>query len=162
MQQGKAAVDAAGQQRGVLVIGLHDEAEALEAVEVLGERERHTGSSSTERGVGHDVLTQLLDEGDAGIFDAPQLLRVSLRIRSECGLGIDRPAIDAVARSGGTQMRMAAPVLDPAEEQGRAIPKSSRPGVEHRVCRVRPVSRRQNGIRVVSVEQGFVAVRATS
>ena len=33
-------------------------------------------------------------------------------------------------RDRGTQMRMAASILDPAEEQGRAVLKSSRPGVE--------------------------------
>ena len=71
---------------------MHDEAKALEAVEVVGECERHTGSSSTERGVGHDVPTELFDEGDAGVFDAPQLLWISLRIRAERGLRIVDPS----------------------------------------------------------------------
>ena len=159
MQQGEAAVDAPGQQRGVLVVGLHDQAEALEAAEVLGERQRHAGPSSTERGVGHDVPTELFDERDARVFDAPQLLGISLRIRTDSvGSASIDPAVDAVARSGGTQMRMAAPVLDPAQEQRRAVLKSRRPGVEHGVCRVRPVSRRQNGILGVPVEQDFVLV----
>ena len=59
------------------------QAKALEVVEVVGERERHTGSSSAERGVGHDVSIELLDERDARIFDAPQLLGISLGIRKE-------------------------------------------------------------------------------
>jgi hypothetical protein len=137
---------------------LHDQAETLEAVEVVGQRERHARSPATERGVGHDVPIQLVDEGDAGVFDAPQLLGIALRIRTEGGLRIDRPVIDAVARSGGTQMRMAGSLLDSAQEKGRAIPKPRRAGVEHSMCRVRPVGRRQNGIRGVAVEQGFVVV----
>ena len=72
----EAAVDATRQERGVLVVGLHDEAEALEAAEVLGERERDAGAALAERGVGDRVLAELLDEGDARILDAPQLLGI--------------------------------------------------------------------------------------
>ena len=45
MEQREAAVDAARQQRRILVVGLHDQAVPLERAEVLGQRQRDAGPS---------------------------------------------------------------------------------------------------------------------
>ena len=72
-----------GKQRRVLVVGLHDQAAALEGAEVLGERERDARAALAERRVRDRVLAELLDERDARVLDAPELLGVVLGVGRE-------------------------------------------------------------------------------
>jgi len=116
MQQREAAVDASRQERRVLVVRLHDEAEPLEAAKVVGERQRDAGAALAERGIGDRIFTELVDEGDARIFDAPQLLREMLRIGPQRRLLVDDPAVDAVLGARRAQVRVAATILDAAQE----------------------------------------------
>jgi hypothetical protein len=77
VEQREVPVDATRQQGGVLVVGLHHQTATLEVAEILGERERHARASSPEGGVRDHVRAQLLDEGDPGILDPPDLVSTS-------------------------------------------------------------------------------------
>jgi hypothetical protein len=126
----EAAVDAARQQGRVLVVGLHHQAVPLEAAKVLRERERDPGTPSAERRVSHPVPADLFDNGDARVFDAPELFRILLRIGDRRRLRVDDPAVGTVVGPRGAQMGVAMPVLHATEEQRRAVRQSRRPGVE--------------------------------
>ena len=104
-----------------------------------------------------DVLAELLDERDPRVLDAPELLRIVLRIGSKRRLRVDDPAVDAVGRSRGAEVRVAAAILDPAEQQRRAVGEPRRAGVEDGVRRIRPVRRRQDRVVRVAVEERLVA-----
>jgi len=56
----------------------------------------------------------------------------------------------------GIYLSVSAAILDPAEQERRAVRKESRAGVEHRVHRIGPVRRGENGVRVVSLEESLV------
>jgi hypothetical protein len=86
VQQGEAAVHAARQQRGILVIGLHHQPAALEGPEVLGERERDAGPAPAEGCVGHRIAPELVDVGDPRVLDAPQLLGIAIGIAQRCDM----------------------------------------------------------------------------
>ena len=65
-----------GQERRVLVVGLHHEPASLEVSKVLGERERDAGAPFAEGGVRDRILAELLDERDPRVLDPPELLGV--------------------------------------------------------------------------------------
>ncbi len=116
MDEREVPVDAPRQQRRVLVVGLHDEPASLEAAKVLGESEGDARAALAERRVRDRVLAQLFDESDPRILDAPQLLGVVLRVRTQRGLPVDDPAVHTVGRAGGTEVRVPASVLDATEQ----------------------------------------------
>src|SRR5207249_11843260 len=98
----------------VLVIGLQHLAASVEVPEVFCERERDARPSPAEGGICDRVLPEILDEGDARILDAPELLRMVLRVRAEGRLAVHDPPVDAIDRARRTQVRVAAAILDPA------------------------------------------------
>ena len=55
---------------------------------------------------------------DPSIFDSPQFLRILGRSCHKRWRWIDRPLILAIFGTGRTQVRMPAPVFDPAKQQG--------------------------------------------
>jgi hypothetical protein len=63
----------------------------------------------------------------------------------QAGGVVDDPVRDAVVRSSAGEVREAAAVLDPAE-QDRLVADPRRPGVHHRVDGVRPALRREHRI----------------
>ena len=125
MDEREVAVDAARQERRVFVVGLHDEAVALERAKVVGERERDARPALAERGVGDRVFAELVDERDARIFDAPKLFGIVLGIGRSVGCSSIDPAVDAVLRARRAQMRVAAAIFDAAEEQRRAVARGA-------------------------------------
>ena len=80
------------------------------------------------------------------------------RIGGECRHRIDRPTADAVRGSRRAKMGEPAPVLDSAKEQRRAVAQQSRPGVEHRVNRIRPIRGLKYRVALVATKEGFVPV----
>src|ERR1700690_216852 len=63
---------------------------------------------------------------------------------------VDDPAVDAIRRSGRAQVREPRPLLDSAEQQGRAVFEERGTRVEYRVGGVRPIGRGKDGILFVS------------
>src|SRR2546428_648493 len=96
MKKCEAPVDTSRKQGGILVVRLHDQAAALEALEVLGECERHTRASFAEGGVRDRELAELLHERDPWVLDSPELLRIVVRVGPERRLAVDRPSVAAV------------------------------------------------------------------
>src|SRR5580658_5465753 len=158
MQERKVPVDAARQQSGILVVGLHDEPAPFEMAKVLGQDEGDPRPPFAERGVGDRVLSKLLDECDPRVLDPPELFGVTLRVGAKRGLGIDHPAGHAVLGSRGAQVRMPAAIFDAAEEQRRAVREPGRARVEYGMDRVGPIGRRQNGIGGVPAEELIVTL----
>jgi len=109
------SVDPTRQERGVLVVRLHDETAPLEIAEVSGEGQRDARAAFGEGGVRDGVPAELLDPRDPGVFDSPELFRMILGVGPERRLVVDDPSVHAVRRSRRTQVRMPASVLDPAE-----------------------------------------------
>jgi hypothetical protein len=151
VEEHPVAADPARQQGGILVLGRHGHPETLEGLEVLGLGERDAGPLPAERGVRDDPGAELLDEGDARIFEAPLLFGVPAVV-AEGGVVVDDPVGRAVRRAGAGQMREAAPVLD-AAEQHRLVVHRGGAGVHHRVDRIGPVLRGQQRIARVPGEQ---------
>ena len=60
VDQRKVAVHAARQKRGVLVVGLHDEAVAFERTKILGQGQRNAGTAAAECRVGDRILAEAL------------------------------------------------------------------------------------------------------
>ncbi len=98
------SADPARQQGGVLILRRHDDAEALEVAEILGERQGDAGTVVRVGGVDDGVLAEFGDVGDAGVLDAPQLFRDGSGIGRQRGLRIDPPAVHAVGRAGRAQV----------------------------------------------------------
>src|SRR5690348_488026 len=70
---------------------------------------------------------------------------------------IDPPSVDAVVGPRGAEMRVAAPILDPAEEERGPVRKTRRSRIEHRVRRIGPVGGGQNRIARVPSKQHLVS-----
>jgi hypothetical protein len=102
---------------------------------------------------------QLGHEGDARVFDTPDLLRIILGIGHQRRFAVDLPAVHAIEGAGSAQMRQAAPVFDAAQQQSRAILQQGCARIEHAVDGVRPVLAREDGVARVAQEQGRI-VRA--
>ena len=79
------------------------------------------------------------------------------RVGRSVGSLVDHPAVHAVGRARGAQVRKAAPVLDAAQQQGRPVGEQRRAGVEHPVHRVRPVGRGQDRVVRVPLKERRVA-----
>ena len=80
MNQRPKSANSPGQQGRVFVLRLHDDAISLKALEILGQRQRDSGTASRKRRIRHRVLPKLRDIRDARIFDAPNLFRIFARI----------------------------------------------------------------------------------
>ena len=76
MNQRPVSIDSPRQKGGVFVVRRHDDAVALEAPEVFGQSQRHSGATARIRRVSDDVLLQFRHEGDARIFDAPDFFGI--------------------------------------------------------------------------------------
>ena len=74
-----------------------------------------------------------------GILDAPDFFRIILRVCHQCGLTIDLPSINSIARSRGAEMRQTAAIFHPAEQQGRAIREQRCARIEDTVDGIWPV-----------------------
>jgi hypothetical protein len=57
-------------------------------------------------------------------------------------------------------MRVAAAILDPAQQQGLAVAKDGGPGIENRVDGIRPVNGGKNGVLGKTVKERFVVILA--
>jgi hypothetical protein len=108
----EVAVDPTRQEGGVLVRRLHDDAVPLEDPKVLREGEGDPGATLAESRVCDHVLAELFNEGDPWILDSPDLLWVLVGSRPKRRLLVDDPAVDAVRRSGGAEVRMPSAILD--------------------------------------------------
>ena len=105
MNQGPESIDSPGQKRCIFIVRRHDDAVALEAVKVFGERQRNSRATARIGGVSDCILLQFGHESDARILDAPDFLGILLRVGHQCRLAIDLPSIDAILRARGAQMR---------------------------------------------------------
>ena len=104
MNEREVSVDAAREERRVLVVWLHHDAQTLEGAKILGQRERHAGTASTECRVGNRVFAELLDPSDARILDPPKLLAMVDDIGRQGGSLVDEPTIDAIFGSSRAKM----------------------------------------------------------
>ena len=80
MNQSPASVDSARQKSGVFVVRRHDYAKSFEGPEIFGQSQGYSGTAARIGSVGDHVLLQFGDEGDARIFDAPDLLGIFLGV----------------------------------------------------------------------------------
>lgn len=78
-------------------------------------------------------------------------------LRREGGIAVDDPTIDTVLRSRCAEMRVAAAILDPAEQKGSAVAEQRCAGIEHGMCRIRPIVRAEDWVRRMSLEKDGVA-----
>jgi hypothetical protein len=88
VQEHPAAVDAMRKERGVLVLGVPDDAVALDCADVRGRGEKDGRSGRAVGGAGDHPAAELLDPDDAGILETP-LLACGLVVGCEQGLGLD-------------------------------------------------------------------------
>ncbi len=95
MDESPASANPMRQQRRVLILRRHDYAESIKAPEIFGERQGDPWAAAGKGGVGHRVLLEFRQIGDAWIFDAPDFLGIVHRICHQGGLGIDAPSADA-------------------------------------------------------------------
>ncbi len=156
VNQRPTASDPPRQQRRVFVLGRHDDSESFKASEILRQRQGDTRASPRKGCIGHGILFEFRDVGDARVFDAPYLFRKLLRIRHQGRLRIDPPVIDSIGGTRDAQMRQAAPVFNAAKKQCISIRQRYNSRVQDAVDRVWPVFTGKNGIAGISSEQGKV------
>jgi hypothetical protein len=135
VEERESSVDATRQKRRILVVRLHDQPVPFERPEVGRQRQRNTRTFPAERRICHSVLPELVDEGNARIFDPPHFLRVPFWIGTQRRLCIDPPSVDAIVGSRRAQRRVTPPILDPAKEERGPVRKTRRSRVEHRMRR---------------------------
>src|SRR5579863_8041648 len=99
MNQRPVSIDSPRQQRGIFIVGRHNYAVALETSEVFGQSQRHSGAATRIGSVSDGVLLQFGYESDARILDAPDFLRILLRVRHQGRLAINLPAIHTISRA---------------------------------------------------------------
>src|SRR5581483_11895034 len=116
MDQEPLTVDAMRKEGGILVFRRHDDAIALELVEIFGHSQRNSGPVARVSSIDNRIFAQLGNIGDARIFDAPYLLGKMLGICGQRRLRVDLPIVDAVGRARSTEMRKTASVLHAAEQ----------------------------------------------
>src|SRR5271167_363905 len=141
------------QKSSVLVVRRHDDSVSLKRPKIHGEREGHSGTAFGVRGVGHGKLLQLWNVSDTRIFDTPKLFRIFIWIGHQSWCWIDPPSVNAVHRTRGTEMREAAAILHPAEQQRGAIRKQCCSGVKYAIDPIRPIFAGQNWIGGMPVKE---------
>src|SRR4051794_37843910 len=94
MNQCPTTIELAREKRRVLVLWGHDRPMPFERAKVLGGGQSNQGSGARIGGVGHRIATQWLEEYDASVFHAPQLLGIDIGLRFEGGLRVDAPVGD--------------------------------------------------------------------
>ena len=151
VEEHPVSVDAARQQRSVLVVGCHDRPQALERPEVVGPGERDPRSRRPEGGVGDDPVAELVDVGDPRVLQAPLLLG-PFTVVGQARTVVDDPVRHPIPRAGAREVREAATVLDAAEEHDLVV-DACRACVHHRVDGIRPALRRQHRIAGIPGEQ---------
>ena len=137
VEEDPLAVDALGQESGVLVLGALDDAVPLDGAEVSGGREEDGGTGRAVGGAGDREPVELLDPDGTCVFESPDLGLVA-GARCEQRLGSDRPAVDAVRGACDGEVRDPRAVFDTREERGLAVDER-RSRVEDGVGSVRPV-----------------------
>src|SRR5581483_2552849 len=75
-------------------------------------------------------------------------------------LAIDLPAVHAVLLARRAEMRVAAPVLDPAEKQSRAVGEQGGAGVENAVNRVGPIDAGEDRVGGVALKKLLMSSRS--
>ena len=145
------AVDPLRQQRRVLVLGLADDAVSLNGHEVLGGREEHGRPGRPVGGARDHPALELGDAHDPRILESPELA-LDAPPREEERLRIDDPAVDAVGRTRGREMRDAPEILDAGQHDG-GVAELRRRRVEDDVDWIRPVGGRQDRVARVTGEQ---------
>ena len=146
VNQSPPAVNPSRQQRRVLILRRHDDAEPLKALEIPGQRQGDSWTASRKRRVRYSVLLEFRDVSDAGIFDAPYLFRIVVGVCRQRRFGVDSPSVNAIGGSRGAQVRQASPVFHPAEQQSIAVGQTDRSCVKDAVDRIRPVALRQDRV----------------
>ena len=140
------------EQRGVLVLRRHHRPEARDAPEVARRRQRDERPATAVRGVGDRPLLAFGEPGEARVLAAPDLLGMVLGVGAEQGLRIERPAGHAVGAARDVELRDAAQVLDP-REQDRLVADPGSARVEDRVGRIGHVGDGQDRVRFRPLEQ---------
>src|SRR5581483_10728632 len=102
--------------------------------------------------VGNHIFVEFRNEGNPGVLDSPQLLRMVSKVWLECRRSVNLPIVNPVFRTRRAEVGMPAPILDAAQQECRAVRKKRRSGVEDRIDRVGPVSGAQDGVPRVTME----------
>src|SRR6266851_1143573 len=156
VDQRPAAVDSTRKQGGIFVLRRRDGTESLEPREIRGPGQRDKRPAARIGGVGDIVCRVFRHVRDAGILDAPELLGMLGGIWAERRCGVNLPVIDAVARTGDTEVRKSATILHAAEQERRAVGQPGNPWVEYSVDRIRPVRWPEDGVARMPLEEGLV------
>ncbi len=105
VKHGPAPVEPRRKQGGILVFGRHDDALALESLEIP---RRGQGNQRTAPGISrvhHGPQIQLVDSGDPGVLDTPDLFGMVFRIGRKGGPFIDPPVGHAVPAARRRKVR---------------------------------------------------------
>ena len=104
------------QKSRILVVRRHDDSVSLKCPEILGQRKRNSGTAFGVGRVGHRILLQLWNVGDARIFDTPKLFRIFIWIGHQSWGWIDLPSVNTVHRTRSAKMGETAAILHPAKQ----------------------------------------------
>ncbi len=160
MHQRPEPSDPARQQGGVLIFRRHDDAVALEGLEIFCHGQRHAGPPSGKGSISDRILLQLRHVSDARIFYAPEFFGVFARIGRQRRLRINAPAIDSIRGSGRAKVRQATPIFDATQQQRVSVVQTNDTGVEDAVDRIGPVLAAENRVGGMAEEERVLAVKS--
>lgn len=150
VDHGPVAVDFVGQEGGILVFGRHDDTESLEALEVFGQGQRNTGTSTGEGGICHCILLEFGNVCDARVFDTPDFFGVVVRVGQKRRLGVNPPAVHSILRACRAKMGQTSSVLHTAKQERIASRQTHCGCIEDAVNRIGPILAGQDGVAVVA------------
>ena len=153
-EHGISAIDLAGEEHAVAVVGQEGVLHLVEGLEVQRPGQAD-GGTMVAVAPAHPVLA--VDEGHAGVVAVHPLAHLGTAAGEADGIGLDVP-MDAVLGEAGVEGHAAVGVVA-AEDAGKAVFKRHDGAVENAVGVFQQVPR-NHGIGAVSPERGLAALRA--
>ena len=139
MNECPESADPVRQKSGILVVRRHDDAVSFKGPEILGQRERNSGTAFGVGRVGHGILLQLWNVGDTRILDAPKLLGIFIWIGHQGWRWIDLPPSTPFTERAA--QRCERPRRSSTRQSNSVEPSASRvaPGIEYAINPIRPI-----------------------
>ena len=151
VEEDPAAVDPVREQRGVLVLGMPDDAVALDGAEVLGRGEKDGRAGRTVGGAGDHPALELVDPDDARVLEAPLLAR---RPSSGASSGSGSTAQPSTPFAERATVRCEMPRRSSTRASSTVSPSTmAAAGLKTAFTGIRPVVRSQNRVGGVALEE---------
>src|ERR1700678_525058 len=112
MNQRPVSVDSSGKNRGVLIVGRHNDAVTLKGAEVFRQGKRNSRTAARIRSVSNHILLYLGDESNPRVLDTPDFLGKLPRTGHHRRFTVNFPVVDAVFGSRSAKMRQTPTVFD--------------------------------------------------